>query len=109
MQLEDRLAHHDGVAGIVATLIAHHQVRSLGEVVCDLALALIAPLGADDDRRWHGQPPVMLSRSVRETGKGVSLQRICCRREDAPVSSVLDAASIACASQGRNRAQTQAI
>ena len=39
-------AHHQGVAGVVAALIAHHHVGLLGQEIDDLPLALIAPLGA---------------------------------------------------------------
>jgi len=37
------------VAGVVATLKTHHRLRVVGQPVDDLALAFIAPLGADDD------------------------------------------------------------
>jgi len=37
------------VPGIVTALEAHHRVDAVGEHVDHLALALIAPLGADDD------------------------------------------------------------
>ncbi len=42
-------ADHQGVAGVVAALEARHRGDALGEQVDDLALALVAPLGADDD------------------------------------------------------------
>ena len=41
------LAAHDRVPGVVAALKAHDGVGVLGEQVGDLALALVAPLGAD--------------------------------------------------------------
>jgi hypothetical protein len=44
---------HDGVPRVVATLEADHQVRPLGEEVDDLALALVAPLGAHDHYASH--------------------------------------------------------
>ena len=44
----------DRVAGVVAALKADHDVGLLGNQVDDLALALIAPLGADYDDSWHG-------------------------------------------------------
>ena len=44
---------HDGVAGVVPALVADHQVHLLGDEVGELPLALIAPLGPDDDGRWH--------------------------------------------------------
>jgi hypothetical protein len=39
---------HQRMAGIVAALKAHHDIGALRQPVDDLALALIAPLGADD-------------------------------------------------------------
>jgi hypothetical protein len=44
---------HDRVTGVVAALEAHDGVRALGEEVDDLALALVAPLGAYDDHARH--------------------------------------------------------
>ena len=35
--------------------VADHEVGLLGEQVDDLALALVAPLGADDYHTWHGE------------------------------------------------------
>ena len=48
---DERLAlpRVDGVAGIRAALIAHHEIRALRQDVDDLPLAFIAPLGADHD------------------------------------------------------------
>ncbi len=43
------------VAGVVAALEAHHALRVVGEPVDDLALALVAPLGADDDDVARGR------------------------------------------------------
>src|SRR5690606_39666414 len=40
---------HQGVASVVAPLITHDCSSLLGEQVDDLALALITPLGAQDD------------------------------------------------------------
>src|SRR5207344_536699 len=42
-------ADHQRVAGVVAALEADHALRAVGQPVDDLALALVAPLGADDD------------------------------------------------------------
>ncbi len=42
-------AHHDRVARVGATLVAHHQVGLLGEHIDDLPFALVAPLRPDDD------------------------------------------------------------
>jgi hypothetical protein len=46
------------VAGVVATLRAHHHVDAIGEEVDDLALALVAPLPAHQDGDAHrgGKP-----------------------------------------------------
>src|SRR5262249_4323086 len=50
-EMQDRLlaADHQRVAGVVPALEAHHTLGVVGEPVDDLALALVAPLGADDD------------------------------------------------------------
>src|SRR5207237_10608628 len=40
--------HDDGVTGVAAALEADDEVRLLGQDVDDLALALVAPLDADD-------------------------------------------------------------
>ncbi len=42
------------VAGVVPALEAHDDVRLDGQPVDDLALAFVAPLGADDDHVRHG-------------------------------------------------------
>ena len=44
---------HDGVPGVVAALEADHEIRLLREEVDDLALALVAPLGAHDHDSGH--------------------------------------------------------
>ena len=44
---------HDRVAGVVAALEADHHVGLLGQQVDDLALALVAPLGAHDHDSGH--------------------------------------------------------
>ena len=54
MELELVALADDRVAGVVAALEAHDDVGLLGNQVDDLALALIAPLGADYDNAWHG-------------------------------------------------------
>ena len=47
---------HQRVAGVVAALEAHDRGDALGQQVDDLALALVAPLGADDDEvPGHGR------------------------------------------------------
>jgi hypothetical protein len=44
---------HDRVAGVVAALEANDHVRPFREQVDDLALPLVAPLGANDDDSRH--------------------------------------------------------
>ena len=46
-------ADDDRVAGVVAALVAHDVAVLLGQQVDDLGLALVAPLGADDDGDGH--------------------------------------------------------
>ena len=53
VELERLAAADDRVAGVVAALEAHDGVGLLGEQVGDLPLALVAPLGADDDDARH--------------------------------------------------------
>src|SRR5579859_7748100 len=53
MELPLLAVAHDRVSGVVASLEAHDRVDLLGEQVGDLALALIAPLGADDHYSGH--------------------------------------------------------
>ena len=50
-------ADDDGVAGVVAALVAHDVGVLLGQQVDDLGLALVTPLGADDDGDGHGTLP----------------------------------------------------
>src|SRR5437868_2977559 len=49
LELELAVFGDDGVARVVASLRADDHVRLPGEVVDDLALALVAPLAADQD------------------------------------------------------------
>jgi hypothetical protein len=46
------------VAGIVATLEARHHIGPLRQPVDDLALALVAPLGANHNHVCHDEYPV---------------------------------------------------
>ena len=48
----------DGVAGVVAALVADHHVGLLAEQVDDLAFAFVAPLGADHDENRHVCLPI---------------------------------------------------
>ena len=54
-QLEDELllADEDGVAGVVAALVARHDIEALGEEVDNFPLALVSPLGAQDNDVFH--------------------------------------------------------
>ena len=45
----------DGVPGVVAALVPDDHRHLLGEEVGELALPLVAPLGADDNRRGHAR------------------------------------------------------
>jgi hypothetical protein len=56
VELERLVAVHDGVPGVIAALVARDDLEALGEQVDDLALPLVAPLGADDDRSAHLRP-----------------------------------------------------
>ena len=51
VQREVPVAELDGVAGVVAAVVARDDVESVGEKVDDLALALVAPLPAQDRQR----------------------------------------------------------
>ncbi len=53
VELQDLVALDHRVAGVVAALVAHDHRDLLGQEVGRLALALVAPLEADDDRGWH--------------------------------------------------------
>jgi hypothetical protein len=46
-QLVDLVADDEGMAGVMAALEAHHDLGAFRQPVHDLALALVAPLGAD--------------------------------------------------------------
>jgi hypothetical protein len=48
----------DRVAGVVAALEADHEIRVLREQIDDLALALVAPLGAHDHDAGHSRASV---------------------------------------------------
>src|SRR5207302_10111415 len=62
------LAAHDRVAGVVASLEAHDRVAVFGEQIGDLALPLIAPLGADYHYSRHGE--CSLGRVAAMLGRG---------------------------------------
>ena len=48
-----RVAELDGVSGVVASVVARDDVETVGEQVHDLALALVAPLSAQDGQDLH--------------------------------------------------------
>ena len=54
LQGEGLAVDDDRVPGVVAALVADDQVHLLGDEVGELALALVTPLGTDDDGRGHG-------------------------------------------------------
>ena len=75
--LEDELAvaDDDGMSGVGAALVADDQVGPLREDVDELALALVAPLSADDhdasgSRVEHGRPPAGQQKNPRR-GSGI--------------------------------------
>ncbi len=49
---------HERMAGIVAALKAHHDIGALRQPIDDLALAFVAPLGADDHDIGHWLRPL---------------------------------------------------
>jgi hypothetical protein len=57
LQLEHLAVDDDGVPGVVAALIADAHRGFLGEEVGEAALALVAPLHADDHCARHQRTP----------------------------------------------------
>ena len=57
VELEHLASRLDGVAGVVAALVAHDHGHLLGQEVGGLALALVAPLKPDDYGGRHRQAP----------------------------------------------------
>ena len=55
-ELEDELLIADAhrMAGVMAALVARHDIEVRGEQIDDLPLAFVAPLGAQDDNISHG-------------------------------------------------------
>ena len=53
LQREPLTIDDDGVPGVVPTLVAHDEVVLLGELVGDLRLPLVPPLGTHDDSYRH--------------------------------------------------------
>jgi hypothetical protein len=58
VELEGLAVADDRVTGVVPTLEADDEIGVLGQEVDDLSLALVAPLGTDNDETWHGVPSV---------------------------------------------------
>ena len=54
LEREQLAVDDERVPGVVAALVAHARGALLGEVVGEPALALVTPLGADDDGAGHG-------------------------------------------------------
>src|SRR5262249_18196352 len=52
---QERLARQDRVSGVVAALAADDEVGRPGQEIGRLPLALVAPLGSDQDRDRHGR------------------------------------------------------
>ena len=63
------IADDERVAGIVAALKAHHDIGALRQPVDDLALALVAPLGADDGDIAHLAPPSAQRHRIRRPSR----------------------------------------
>ena len=61
LQREGLAVHDDAVAGVVATLVAHDHVHLASEMVGQLALPLVAPLGPDHHGCGHASSPFALS------------------------------------------------
>ena len=76
LEREHVVADDDAVAGVVAALVADHEVRLLREVVGESALAFVTPLGADDHRARHENlTRVRPERARSNATKGVTLRR----------------------------------
>ncbi len=74
LQLVRLAVGHDRVAGVGAAVVAADEVGVTGEQVDDLALALVTPLGPDDDGGGHGgevcpRPDYAALRSARSSRK----------------------------------------
>ena len=77
MQHVTLVADLDGVPGIVAALKAHHHVDVAGQHVDKFSLALVAPLGPDQN--VHRHDPILLKNiriflSLRENGTAAAVR-----------------------------------
>ena len=57
VEREVLVAELDGVAGVVAAVIARHDVEAVRQEVDELALALVSPLPAQDGQDLHVRSP----------------------------------------------------
>lgn len=71
-QLVGLAIDHERMAGIVAALEAHDDVGLLRQPVDDLALPLVAPLGADDDNIGHFEDVPFRCSSDHDRGENAS-------------------------------------
>ena len=75
VQHEALPVHDHGVARVVAAVVASHHLHPGREQVDDLALALVAPLGACDDDIRHGELRILAADPFGQQG-----ERGCWRR-----------------------------
>jgi hypothetical protein len=81
-ELVGLVADDQRMAGIVAALEAHHDLGALAQPVHDLALALVAPLGADHCHVGHCDSPQTRNASPRPVPGGVSSLSTLGRRDE---------------------------
>ena len=60
MQSKFLIANHHGVAGVIATLVAHHVVHAIAQEVCGFTLTLVAPLGSNQNNCRQSLTPFNL-------------------------------------------------
>ncbi len=76
-QLQDLVAAHDRVAGVVAALVADDHRHLFCQEVGGLALPLVAPLEADDHRGRHQREPRTHEKTpVRWPGTWIDISRV---------------------------------
>src|SRR5690606_16199107 len=79
---------------VVAAVELHHVVDAAAEQIGGLALALVAPLGSDQDDRWHRGPLLSwravapLYRRPSSTGPRLPTARPSWKRVSTPCSSI---------------------
>ena len=89
-QLQDKFLamNGDSMSGVVAAGIARHHLEALGEHVDDLALALVAPLRADNHRSlasFQHSTPLSIAKSLSGS-RADSCTQIACCCETVPLS-----------------------